>query len=127
MTLRFGTSRDGLPVGIRLVSRWFAEFAILLLALPLESVSDVRDVDPEVQAACTSRVQLDDRLSAMWASCRIVAPQRLATPFPGVERGGQSGTRITPMLPETPASCARASGRFDRKDFIHDAALPDGA
>jgi aspartyl-tRNA(Asn)/glutamyl-tRNA(Gln) amidotransferase subunit A len=26
MTLRFGTSSDGLPVGIQLVSRWFAEF-----------------------------------------------------------------------------------------------------
>jgi len=44
MTLRFGTSAEGLPVGVQLVSRWFAETTILRLAAQLESVSEVRDL-----------------------------------------------------------------------------------
>jgi aspartyl-tRNA(Asn)/glutamyl-tRNA(Gln) amidotransferase subunit A len=48
MTLRFGTSSDGLPVGIQLVSRWFAESTILHLAWLLESVSGVRNLHPEI-------------------------------------------------------------------------------
>jgi aspartyl-tRNA(Asn)/glutamyl-tRNA(Gln) amidotransferase subunit A len=48
MTLRFGTSRDGLPVGIQVVCRWLAESTILHLASLLESVSGVRNVHPEI-------------------------------------------------------------------------------
>lgn len=46
ISLRFGTSSDGLPVGVQLVSRWFAESTILYLASLLESVSTVRDLHP---------------------------------------------------------------------------------
>jgi aspartyl-tRNA(Asn)/glutamyl-tRNA(Gln) amidotransferase subunit A len=46
ISLRFGTSSDGLPVGVQLVSRWFAESTILHLASLLESVSTVRDLHP---------------------------------------------------------------------------------
>ena len=46
LSMRFGTSSDGLPLGIQLVSRWFAESTILHLASLLESVSDVRDLHP---------------------------------------------------------------------------------
>jgi aspartyl-tRNA(Asn)/glutamyl-tRNA(Gln) amidotransferase subunit A len=37
-----------MPVGIQLVSRWFAESTILHLASLLESVSDVRNLHPEI-------------------------------------------------------------------------------
>lgn len=46
ISLRFGTSRDGLPIGVQLVSRWFAESRVLHLARLLESVSAVRDLQP---------------------------------------------------------------------------------
>ena len=42
MTLRFGTSRDGVPIGVQLVSRWFAESNLLHLAGRLEEASPVR-------------------------------------------------------------------------------------
>jgi aspartyl-tRNA(Asn)/glutamyl-tRNA(Gln) amidotransferase subunit A len=46
ISLRFGTSRDGLPIGVQLVSRWFAESTVLHLARLLESVSAVRNLQP---------------------------------------------------------------------------------
>jgi aspartyl-tRNA(Asn)/glutamyl-tRNA(Gln) amidotransferase subunit A len=48
LSLRFGTSSDGLPVGIQLISQWFAESTILYLASLLESTSDVRNLHPEI-------------------------------------------------------------------------------
>ncbi len=48
LSLRFGTSNEGLPIGVQLVSRWFAESTILYLASQLESVSTVRDLHPEM-------------------------------------------------------------------------------
>ncbi|MBO9100894.1 MULTISPECIES: amidase [unclassified Rhizobium] len=48
LTMRFGTSHDGMPIGIQLVSRWQAESTILHLAALLESVSTVRDLRPVV-------------------------------------------------------------------------------
>ncbi|GAN77898.1 amidase [Acidisphaera rubrifaciens] len=46
LSIRFGTSGDGLPIAVQLVSRWFAESTVLHLASLLESVSEVRDLHP---------------------------------------------------------------------------------
>jgi aspartyl-tRNA(Asn)/glutamyl-tRNA(Gln) amidotransferase subunit A len=48
LTIRFGTSGDGLPIGVQLVSRWFAESTILHLASLLERASPVRDLHPNL-------------------------------------------------------------------------------
>jgi aspartyl-tRNA(Asn)/glutamyl-tRNA(Gln) amidotransferase subunit A len=48
ISLRFGTSRDGLPIGVQLVSRWFAESTVLHLARLLESVSPTRGQQPAI-------------------------------------------------------------------------------
>ncbi|RYF49363.1 MAG: amidase, partial [Comamonadaceae bacterium] len=46
MSMRFGTSRDGMPIGVQLVSTWLAETTLLHAAALLESASAVRDVHP---------------------------------------------------------------------------------
>lgn len=46
LTIRFGTSHDGMPIGVQLVAKWQAESTILHLAALLESVSTVRDLRP---------------------------------------------------------------------------------
>ncbi|MEA1673264.1 amidase [Nitrospirillum sp. BR 11163] len=46
LSLRFGTSRDGLPISVQLVSSWMAESTILHLASLLEGVSPVRGLHP---------------------------------------------------------------------------------
>lgn len=48
LSIRFGTSTDGLPVNVQLVSGWLAESNILHLASLLESVSPVRDLHPDI-------------------------------------------------------------------------------
>lgn len=48
LSIRFGTSRDGLPIGVQLVFNWFAESTILHLASLLETVSPVRDLHPNI-------------------------------------------------------------------------------
>ena len=48
LSMRFGTSRDGLPIGVQLVSRWWAESTILHLAGRLEAISPVRDLHPNI-------------------------------------------------------------------------------
>lgn len=48
LSIRFGTSRDGLPIGVQLVSIWLAESTILYLASKLEAVSPVRDLHPNI-------------------------------------------------------------------------------
>ena len=48
IALRFGTSRDGLPIGVQLVSRWFAESTVLYLARLLEAASPARDRYPAI-------------------------------------------------------------------------------
>lgn len=48
LSMRFGTSRNGLPVAVQLVSPWMAESTILHLASLLEKVSPVRDLHPEI-------------------------------------------------------------------------------
>ena len=50
MALRFGTSREGLPTGVQLVSPWLAESTILHLASLLESVSPVRALHPDLSS-----------------------------------------------------------------------------
>jgi len=48
LSIRFGTSRDGLPIGVQLVSNWFAESTVLHLASLLETASPVRDLHPNI-------------------------------------------------------------------------------
>lgn len=46
LSIRFGTSHDGLPIGVQLVGNWWAESTVLHLAALLESVSPVLDLHP---------------------------------------------------------------------------------
>lgn len=48
LSLRFGTSRDGLPIGVQLVSPWLAESTLLHLGALLEAVSPVRNLHPDL-------------------------------------------------------------------------------
>ena len=48
LTMRFGTSSNGLPIGIQLAAPWHAESTVLHLASLLESVSSVRDQHPDI-------------------------------------------------------------------------------
>jgi aspartyl-tRNA(Asn)/glutamyl-tRNA(Gln) amidotransferase subunit A len=44
--MRFGTSREGLPINVQVVGAWHAEPVILHVAALLEAVSPVRDLHP---------------------------------------------------------------------------------
>nr|WP_062343060.1 amidase [Herbidospora sakaeratensis] len=46
LSLRFGTSSDGMPIGVQLAATWHAESTILHLGSLLESLSPVRDQYP---------------------------------------------------------------------------------
>jgi len=48
LSMRFGTSREGLPIGVQIVSSWLAESSVLKAAALLEEVSPVRDLHPAV-------------------------------------------------------------------------------
>jgi aspartyl-tRNA(Asn)/glutamyl-tRNA(Gln) amidotransferase subunit A len=48
LSMRFGTSRDGLPIGVQIVSAWLAESTVLDIAARLEKVSPVRDLRPSL-------------------------------------------------------------------------------
>jgi aspartyl-tRNA(Asn)/glutamyl-tRNA(Gln) amidotransferase subunit A len=48
LSIRFGTSRDGLPIGVQLVSNWLAESTVLHLASLLETASPVRNLHPKI-------------------------------------------------------------------------------
>jgi len=48
LSMRFGTSRDGLPIGVQIVSSWLAESTVLDIAARLETVSPVRDLHPDL-------------------------------------------------------------------------------
>lgn len=49
LAMRFGTSSDGLPVGVQIVSRWLGEPTVLHLAACLESVSSVSELRPNLR------------------------------------------------------------------------------
>jgi aspartyl-tRNA(Asn)/glutamyl-tRNA(Gln) amidotransferase subunit A len=46
LSMRFGTSRDGLPIGVQIVSSWLAESTVLAVAARLEGLSPVRGLHP---------------------------------------------------------------------------------
>jgi aspartyl-tRNA(Asn)/glutamyl-tRNA(Gln) amidotransferase subunit A len=46
LAMRFGTSKDGLPISVQIVGTWQAESTILYLASLLEAVSPVRGLRP---------------------------------------------------------------------------------
>lgn len=46
ISMRFGTSKEGMPINVQLVGSWMAESTILHVASLLESVSKVRDMYP---------------------------------------------------------------------------------
>ncbi|MFJ8795803.1 amidase [Streptomyces sp. NPDC102462] len=48
LSMRFGTSSEGMPIGVQLAANWHAESIILHLASLLESVSPVRDRHPNI-------------------------------------------------------------------------------
>lgn len=48
ISMRFGTSREGMPINVQLVGSWLAESTILHVASLLESVSAVRELRPSL-------------------------------------------------------------------------------
>lgn len=48
LSMRFGTSREGLPINVQLVGSWQAETTILHAAPVLEGVSPVRSLRPSL-------------------------------------------------------------------------------
>lgn len=48
LAMRFGTSREGLPINVQVVGAWQAESTILHVASLLESVSPVRSLFPDL-------------------------------------------------------------------------------
>ncbi|MBB5327415.1 amidase [Tunturiibacter gelidoferens] len=48
VSMRFGTSHDGMPIGVQIVGSWQAESTILHVASLLEQVSPVRDLHPNL-------------------------------------------------------------------------------
>ena len=49
LSMRFGTSHDGLPIAVQVVAPWLAESTVLHLASLLESLSSVRDLHPSIE------------------------------------------------------------------------------
>jgi aspartyl-tRNA(Asn)/glutamyl-tRNA(Gln) amidotransferase subunit A len=48
VAMRFGTSKEGLPINVQIVGKWQAESTILHLASLLEAVSSVRNLHPDI-------------------------------------------------------------------------------
>jgi aspartyl-tRNA(Asn)/glutamyl-tRNA(Gln) amidotransferase subunit A len=48
VAMRFGTSKEGLPINVQIVGKWQAESTILHVASLLEGVSPVRDLHPDL-------------------------------------------------------------------------------
>lgn len=49
VSMRFGTSNEGLPINVQIVGKWQAESTILHIASMLEAVSPVRGLHPNLQ------------------------------------------------------------------------------
>lgn len=48
LSMRFGTSGEGLPINVQVVGNWQAESTILYLAALLEALSPVRELRPSL-------------------------------------------------------------------------------
>jgi aspartyl-tRNA(Asn)/glutamyl-tRNA(Gln) amidotransferase subunit A len=48
VAMRFGTSKEGLPINVQIVGKWQAESTILHVASLLEGVSLVRNLHPDI-------------------------------------------------------------------------------
>ncbi len=48
VSMRFGTTKEGMPIGVQIVGSWQAESTILHIASLLEQVSPVRDLHPNL-------------------------------------------------------------------------------
>lgn len=48
VAMRFGTSKEGLPINVQIVGKWQAESTILHVASLLEGVSQVRNLHPDI-------------------------------------------------------------------------------
>ncbi|PON23115.1 hypothetical protein TGAM01_v208120 [Trichoderma gamsii] len=48
LSIPFGASHEGMPIGVQLVSTWYAESTVLYLASVLEKVSPVRGFHPSI-------------------------------------------------------------------------------
>jgi len=48
LSMRFGTSKEGLPINVQVVGKWQAESTILHVASLLESISPVRNLHPKL-------------------------------------------------------------------------------
>jgi aspartyl-tRNA(Asn)/glutamyl-tRNA(Gln) amidotransferase subunit A len=46
LAMRFGTSKEGMPINVQVVGAWQAESTILHVASLLEAVSPVRSLHP---------------------------------------------------------------------------------
>ena len=60
LSTRFGTSQDGLPIGVQLIATWHAESTVLYLGSLLESVSPVGDLHPDIASVQTSPARRDE-------------------------------------------------------------------
>ncbi|WP_406262021.1 amidase [Actinacidiphila glaucinigra] len=49
LSMRFGTSSDGMPIGVQVAAGWHAESTILHMASLLETLSPVRDLHPALR------------------------------------------------------------------------------
>jgi aspartyl-tRNA(Asn)/glutamyl-tRNA(Gln) amidotransferase subunit A len=80
LALPFGCSSEGLPIGVQLVSRWFAEATILRLGALLEAVSPVRGRRPPIQPAAERqagskpRADINLAFAGAWAMPRSTGP-----------------------------------------------------
>jgi aspartyl-tRNA(Asn)/glutamyl-tRNA(Gln) amidotransferase subunit A len=48
VSMRFGSSHHGMPIGVQIVGSWHTESTILHVASLLEQVSPVRDLQPNL-------------------------------------------------------------------------------